>query len=348
MAPKYAKYFNSDPDWEKFAAANGYTLTPDPYPVPPLDVLGDREAQAINEGEWETSHPLREVGYEARTETVTVRDGEQVEIKICRPHRVDNPDGRAKEGPLRPLPLLFVTHGGGWVQGTHVTEEAWLLWPLFEHFDFVIVSVDYRLAPEHKYPTFLNDCWDVFEQLVLSPEMRQRLGFDDQKIILAGSSAGGGIAASLSQQAHAAGIPIYGVILNVPITCDPRHFPRDGRYEYTSYDQCFGTLLGSGEIKQIWATVVPDDNDGKDPRISPLLGDVAGLPPHLIFVAGQDPLRDEGIAYSEKLRNNGVPVRVHIYPGVPHTFAEFWDLQMTQRFWNDLRTGVQAMLSSSF
>jgi acetyl esterase len=333
MSLKYAHYFDSDPDWLRFASEHGYPIKEPPYAPVTLDIEADREAQKISEGEWETCHPLRDVGYSPRIERVQVRDGEKVEVKICRSTRVDSEQR---------LPLLFVTHGGGWVQGTHITEEAWLLWPLFQRFEFVTVSVDYRLAPENKFPTYFNDCWDV---LINTVARADELNFDKQKVILAGSSAGGGIAASLSQRARVENMPVRGVVLNVPVLCDYRHFPKDD-YEYTSYDQCMGTLLESSEMKQMWDVVIPDEHAGKDPKISPFLGDVKGLPPHAVFVAGQDPLRDEAIAYAEKLKSNGVLTTMHIYPGVPHSFAEFWDLKATQKFWGDLRASVRTLLRS--
>ena len=330
---KNAHYFNSDPDWARFSSERGYTLKQPPYGPVTIDIQGDREAQRITEGEWEISHPLRDVGYSSRIERVQVGDGASVEIKISRSMRID---ARAK------LPLLFVTHGGGWVQGTHITDEAWLVWPLFQGFDLVVVSVDYRLAPENKCPTYMNDCWDVFQNVMGRAD---ELRFEAEKVVLTGSSAGAGIAASLSQLARDKfkKTPVRGVLLNVPVLCDYRHFPKDD-YEHESYEQCMGTLLGGGEMRCIWDIVVPDDDAGKDPLISPLLGDLAGLPPHAVFVAGQDPLRDEGIAYAEKLNKSSVSTILHVYQGVPHTFAEFWDLNATQRFWGDLRASLSDML----
>lgn len=331
MSLRHAKHFEADPDWAVFASKNGYAPRTEPYEIAPLnDIAGGRRAQATQEAEWATLHPLRDVGYSSRLERLPVRDGETVSIKICRSMRVPKSEK---------LPLLFITHGGGWIQGTHVTEEAWLLWPLMQRFDLLTVSVEYRLAPEHKYPTFINDSWDALKQLLGRAE---ELAFDSEKVILAGSSAGGCIAASLAQQARAAAIPIKGVVLNVPITCDPRHFPST-EYESTSYEQCFGTLLGGGEMRQIWELLVPE-GEGKGSLISPLLGDLTGLPPHAVFVAGQDPLRDEGLGYAEKLHSSGVKTVQHIYPGVPHTFGEFWELQMTQRFWGELRAAVRLLL----
>jgi acetyl esterase len=333
MSLQNTQYFGADADWARFSSERGLALKEPPYPPVTLDIYADRDAQKISEGEWETSHPLLNVGYSSRTERVSVRDGTRIEIKISRSLRVD---------PGEKLPLLFVTHGGGWVQGTHITEEAWLLWPLFQGFDLVVVSVDYRLAPEHKSPIYLNDCWDVLRDV---SGRADELKFDTSKVILAGSSAGAGISASLAQLARAEKLPVKGVLLNVPVLCDYRHFPKD-EYEYTSYEQCIGTVLGGREMKAIWQLVIRDEQAGKDPLVSPMLGDVANLPPHGVFVAGQDPLRDEGIAYAKKLESGGVKTSLKVYPGVPHTFAEIWDLQATHRFWGDVRLWLRQVLEA--
>ena len=111
-------------------------------------------------------------------------------------------------------------------------------------------------------------------------------------LFLARSSAGGCLAAVLSQRARDTKMKVEGVIMNVPITCHYNHFPK-GEYECTSYEQGFGALLNSGEMKQIWDLACPDASRGREIIASPLLGDVKGLPKHLVFVTGQDPLRDE-------------------------------------------------------
>ena len=327
---KYAQYFKSDPDWERFSKTReGLELKTDAALAAAFDLDHDRKAQKLDEADWASKHPLTDVGYSAQFEKITVRDGFEVPIKVYHPISKEN----------ERLPLLFVTHGGGWVQGSCITEEAWLLWALFPLRKFVIVSVEYRLAPEHKYPTYVDDSWDALEHVI---GRSGHFGFDIERIFLAGSSAGGSLAAVLSQKARKKNLNISGVILNVPVTCHPEFFPK-AEHEYTSYDQCFGTLLGSGEMRQVWKMVMKLE-DGADWEASPLLGDLAKLPPHLIFIAGQDPLRDEAFAYSEKLKASGVSVTTHVYPGVPHTFAEFWELESTKKFHKDLVDGVTAML----
>jgi acetyl esterase/lipase len=157
-----------------------------------------------------------------------------------------------------------------WVQGTYITEEVWLLYPIFINFEFVIVSVDYRLAPEYTYPTYVDDCWNALQWTVKKVD---ELGADPGRIFLGGSSAGGCLAAVMAQKAREAQIQIKGVVLNVPVICHPRWFPKD-EYEYTSYVQCAGTMLNGEEMEQVWDTACPDSERGKEADASPLLGDV--------------------------------------------------------------------------
>ncbi|KAI1623407.1 Alpha/beta hydrolase fold-3, partial [Exophiala viscosa] len=194
----------------------------------------------------------------------------------------------------------------------------------------------------------MNDSWDVLEQLLSDPEAlvasfgpQANISIDTQKVILSGSSAGAGTAAYLSQTCRDKNISIFGLALNVPLLCDYRHLPPDCT---TSYEQCTDSLLSSGEMRAVWDLIIPSPTVGADPKASPLFGAVARLPKHLIFVAGQDPLRDEGLAYARKLQSAGVNVKLHVYPGVPHNFAEFWELDATQKFWNDIRTGLKEWL----
>jgi acetyl esterase len=336
-----ARYFESSADWERFTQtrpALQFKTNP-PFADPPIDVPAGRASQIIEEAKWASDHPLESFGYTAQLHTVSAQDGHEIGIKVYHPLK--------KTGvPSEPLPLLFVTHGGGWVKGTYATEEAWLLYPLLQNFSFIVVSVDYRRAPEYTYPFYIEDSWDALQEVVR--KRSAEFGIQRDRIFLAGSSAGALIAAVLAQKARdakeTARLVVEGVILNVPITCHPGHFPAD-KYEFTSYDQCGGALLSSGVMRQIWDISVPNSADWTSPRASPLLGDVSGLPAHLIFVAGQDPLRDEGIAYAQKLKGAAVDVEVHVYQGVPHVFAEFWELETTERFVRDLIDGVRRLLA---
>jgi acetyl esterase len=303
---KYSRYFASSPDWERYSndpSRPELALKPEPSKPDPIDIAADRAAQTVEEGKWAAEHPPESNGYITREERVTTRDGVQIGVKIYCPKK--------HATTAEKLPLLFVTHGGGWVQGTYVTEEVWLLYPILTGLEVVIVNVDYRLAPEYTYPTYVEDCWDALQWTVGRLE---ELGADPANVILAGSSSGACLAAVMAQKARDVEMRVKGVLLNVPVMCHPRWFPRE-EYEYTSYMQCAGTMLNGQEMHQIWDMGCPDAERGKEVQASPLLGSVERLPPHLVFVAGQDPLRDDGMAYVEKLEKAGVKVKWHIYQG---------------------------------
>jgi acetyl esterase len=311
---KYGKYFASSADWERYSSDPSrpeLALRSEPSKPAVTDVEADRAVQAVEEGRWAAQHPPESYGYTAREEMVTLRDGAQIGVKIYHPASHAAAAATATGKKKKKLPLLFVTHGGGWVQGTYVTEEVWLLYPIVTNFEVVIVNVDYRLAPEHTYPTYVADCWDALQWTVGRVE---ELGADPERVILTGSSAGGCLAAVMAQKARDVGMQVKGVVLNVPVMCHPRWFPKD-EYEYTSYAQCAGTMLSGEEMSQIWDMACPDSERGKEVEASPLLGRVDGLPPHLVFVAGQDPLRDDAVAYVEKMEKARVKVKWHIYQG---------------------------------
>lgn len=351
-------YFTSDPDWEAFAVKNDIPLPPKTplqsaqgsVNFKDLDFNAIRAYETTSGNEWAKNHPLNALGYDAKSITIRARDGADINVKVSFPLRTrSQTEGKGKLS----LPVFFVTHGGGWIQGSHTSEELWLLYPLYEFFDIVFVSVEYRLAPEKAFPIWIEDSKDVLNHLLDFPESLlgsdSNVTLDLDRLILAGSSSGAGISAVLSQVCRDKGIPLYGVILNVPMLCDPRHFPVDdqafSRNGPSSYSQCMDIFMGSRGLLAVWDLIHPTPGSGSDVRASPLLGDLRNLPRHVIFVSGQDPLRDEGIAYARKLQKESVPVSLYIYKGVPHNFGHYWELQATKKFWMDLRTTVGNWLS---
>ena len=337
-------FFTSDPDWEAYATRNGGPLPsntiglPSSEPIEPLnfDISQARANQADDDIKWADAHPLDSVGYIATLTTIKVRDGAEISVRISHPT-----SSRLQQGNITAhLPVLFVTHGGGWIQGSHLSEEAWLLWHLYEHFELAVVSVEYRLAPEHIFPVWIEDSWDVLETLFSSNSafLNLSIQFDLNQVFLAGSSSGAGISAVLSQMCRDKGLPISGVILNVPVVCDYRHFPAEYVSEgrISSYRQAVETY-SSGAMVMVWNNTQPSEASGSDPLASPLLGDLSSLPRHMIFVAGQDALRDEGIAYATKLKEAGVQVKLKVFSGVPHHFAQIPELTATTRFQESFR-----------
>ncbi|KAJ5806668.1 uncharacterized protein N7503_004270 [Penicillium pulvis] len=346
-------YFTSDPDWEAFATKNDIPL-PSTTPGPPsgpidftqFDFASMRAEEATSNAKWAENHPIEGVGYTAKSATVRARDGADIDVKVSFP-LLDRLQPIRQDGIS--LPVLFVTHGGGWIQGNHNLEELWFLYPLYTRFDFVIVSVEYRLAPENRFPTWIEDSEDVLEALLDSPEgfvgSNANIKVNLNQLILAGSSSGAGISAVLSQICRDKGIPINGVILNVPMLCDPRNFPVSeygpSEESLRSYTQCMDIFMGSNGLLGIWNLIHPDPASSLNIKASPLLGSLKGLPRHLIFVAGQDPLRDEGIAYVRKLEEGNVSVTLHVYKGVPHNFGHYWELKATKMFWEDMKATLQ-------
>ena len=351
-------WFELDADWAAHAVDNGLHL-PDKGDVckieaimpAVLDVTKGREDQLISQRVWTNKHPLSSIGYEFLEFTVRGPNGNEIPVKASWP-RQDQKRNQAGQGQDSPLPVLFVTHGGGFIQGTHVSEEQWLLWPLYDRQELIIVSIEYRLAPEHRFPAWIDDSWYVLTQMFAHPSSfisSEDILLDVDSVILAGSSTGACISAVLSQRCRDAGIVHKGVILNVPVLCDYRHFPYSdfrnlNKNHILSYEQCTKTVLPSSVMKAVWDLAVPSTSLGSDPHVSPLLGRLESLPAHVIFVAGHDPVRDEGIFYANKLRKADVPIDLRVYPGVPHTFAEIHELMSTKKFWKEMNECVEKLL----
>ncbi|KAF5008850.1 hypothetical protein FDECE_4874 [Fusarium decemcellulare] len=234
------------------------------------------------------------------------RDGHKVELKIY------------KAGDVQPDAVLMVRmHGGGWMVGGHEVDGIENVYAAAES-NIVVASIDYRMAPEYPFPTPLHDCYDG---LIWCKNNATTLGIDPEKIIVAGGSAGGNLAACLVLEARNEGVTgIMAQVLSFPIICHPKFFPVD-KYEFGSYMQnANASVLNAVCMELALDTYIPDAKP--DPRHSPLLASShKDLPPTLIQCGGCDPLRDEAFAYAEALKNAGVVVEVHGYKGLPHWFA---------------------------
>ncbi len=177
-----------------------------------------------------------------------------------------------------------------------------------------MVSVDYRLAPEHRYPAAVDDC---FAALRAVADNATALGVDPERIAVAGDSAGGNLAAVVSLLARDAGGPaLRAQVLIYPVT--------DFAFDTPSYrENGEGYLLTGASMRWFWRHYLGDEEErGAEPRASPLRErDLAGLPPATVITAEFDPLRDEGEAYAGRLRAAGVPTRCIRYPGAIHDFV---------------------------
>lgn len=210
------------------------------------------------------------------------------------------------------LPLLLYTHGGGFTIGSIATHDI-LCRELARLGRCMVVSLDYRLAPEHRFPTASNDAWDALQWLAANAE---RLGADPQRLAVGGDSAGGTLAAVNAILARDAGLPLALQLLIYPgctahqDTDSHRRFGHGLVLEGEAIDWFFGNYVSSPAEREDW-------------RFAPLLApDVDGVAPAWVGLAECDPLVDEGVQYADKLRAAGVPVDLEIYRGVTHEFIK--------------------------
>jgi acetyl esterase len=219
------------------------------------------------------------------------------------PVRVYAPDGG-------PHPILVWYHGGGFVIGDLDTTDG-VVRKLANKANAVVVSVDYRLAPEAPAPAAVDDSWAVLEWVAANGA---ELGGDPSRIAVGGDSAGGNISAVVAIRAKDAGIPLRHQLLVYPVTDLTASFPSiDENGE--------GYLLTKDSM--IWFTdhYLSGGVDPKDPQVSPyFVDDLSGVAPAHVLTAEFDPLRDEGEAYAERLKDAGVPVEAKRYDGMIHGF----------------------------
>jgi acetyl esterase len=253
--------------------------------------------------------------YEARIGLMA----QPAEIAAVRERTIDGPGG-----PLRlrfyspqgagPFPLLVFFHGSGFVLCSLDTHDG-MCRNLCAGAGCVVASVDYRLAPEHKFPAGVEDCLHATRWAAAHAA---EFGADPARIAVAGDSAGGNMAAVTALRVRdEGGPPLSGQLLLYPVT--DYHTPGTPSYE----ENAEGYGLTRDTMKWFWAHYLSDPAEGGHPHASPLRADLSGLPPALVITAEYDPLRDEGERYADGLRGAGVPAALTRYDGVNHGFM-FW------------------------
>ncbi|HEY8527026.1 MAG TPA: alpha/beta hydrolase [Acidimicrobiales bacterium] len=239
-----------------------------------------------------------------------------VPVRVYTP-RDDGSNGSAPSG-VRPVLVYF--HGGGWTIGSVETHDNTCR-SLANGSGAVVVSVEYRLAPEHPCPAALEDCEAAVRWVAANAG---ELGADAGRLAVGGDSAGGNLAALIAQRLRDGGPPIRFQLLVYPVTDLTLSHPSiDENAEGYFLEKA--TMLWFGRH---YLTGSPID-DPADPLVSPLhapLEALAGLPPALVVTAEYDPLRDEGEAYAAKLREAGVEATATRYDGVIHGFFQLPDV----------------------
>jgi acetyl esterase len=210
-----------------------------------------------------------------------------------------------------PLPTLIYFHGGGFVAGGLESHDG--LCRLFTaEGGFKLIAVDYRLAPEHTYPAAVDDAWAATQWI---EENAAQIGVDAGRIAVGGDSAGGMLAAIVTQLAREkGGLKIAYQLLMFPNT-------QMGGETASLTEFAVGYFLERRAIEYFASLYLPPDADKNASNISPLRAkSFAGLPPAYVMLGGYDPLHDEGLAYAEKLRAAGMKVTIADYADMVHCF----------------------------
>jgi acetyl esterase len=221
--------------------------------------------------------------------------------------------------PLAARGTILWLHGGGWLLDGLESQDA-MCRMLARSSGSNVVGVDYRVAPEHRFPTPLDDCFDALLWVA------DRLDEADRPLVVGGDSAGGNMAAVCALRARdRGGPPLAAQVLVYPVTDHDFTTP-----SYREHGANELLLLDERSMRWFWDNYVPDVGARDNPDASPLLArDLGGLPPAIVVVAEYDPLRDETLAYAERLGAAGVEVSVHRYDDMPHVFFSFVNIFKT-------------------
>jgi acetyl esterase len=276
--------------------------------------LGFPAPRTITPTEWRAQAPVRAKHFGIAPQPIA-----RVENRT-----VPGPDG---DVPIRvfvpeaagPLPILVHYHGGGWVIGSVDGSEN-LCRAMANLTPCIVVSVEYRLAPETRFPGGLEDCYAATRWVA---EHGAELGGDPTRLAVGGESAGGNLAAAVALLARERGGPnISFQLLVYPVS--------DANFETSSYvEMAEGYGLTLDGMQYFWELYLEDEEDRANPLAAVLQADLAGLPPALVITAEYDPLRDEGDALAEKLKAAGVPVERVSYPGQIHGFFNVGTMMQT-------------------
>lgn len=252
----------------------------------------------------EALRPFRQPVSRVDDQTVVGAEG-AVPIRIYRP---------VERGPR---PLVLLVHGGGWVVGSIETHDV-MARDLCVALGAIVISVEYRRAPEHPFPAAIDDAWAALQW---SAAHAGELGADERRLIVAGDSAGGNLAAALAVRARDQSGPALAAQLLIHPVLDlvaPFHPVASALYP-SRHTKAEGFGATSFQLERYGRMYLPDASQAADPLASPMLAaDRPGLAAAVIVIAEYDPLHDDGAAYAAKLKAAGVPVVLRRYEGAIH------------------------------
>jgi len=246
-----------------------------------------------------TARPVTDIAEPMATRDVTLRvaDG----VVMLRAYLPDLPG---------PLPIIVHLHGGGWVTGS-VARDDGRCRAMARLAGAAVVSVGYRLSPEHPFPSPIDDAVAAWEWAM---EHAPGLGADPDRTAISGASAGGLLAVAAQLVLRARGQPLPGFQLLTYPALDPD-------LASASYNRfADGPFMTRARMAWYWSQFLGAEENRDDMRSAPLKADLGGLSPAFVQVAECDVLRDDGVAYAERLRGFGVAAQVREYPGMIHGF----------------------------
>ncbi|MFB6171387.1 MAG: alpha/beta hydrolase [Haloarculaceae archaeon] len=249
---------------------------------------------------------------------------EPTEVGDVQDFAIEGPDGAI---PVRayvpdgegPFPVLVYYHGGGWVIGNLDTHDN-VCTGLCARAEVVVLSVDYRLAPEHPFPAQLEDAYAAAEW---ATEFAGDIAGDPDRVAVGGDSAGGNLTAAVTLMANDRGGPdLAHQVLIYPAVASP------AVHEFDSYEEnAEGYFLERPSMEWFYGKWVQSEAHARNEYLAPLLArDLSGLPPATVVTAGFDPLRDEGAEYAERLTEAGVDVHHEHYEEMIHGFVQMMEM----------------------
>ncbi|ODH32318.1 hypothetical protein ACO22_03388 [Paracoccidioides brasiliensis] len=346
----FSQYTGPSKEWIALAAT---------LPAEPEGLSTAQLKHAINKGRDEVAaKAMVEEGLKPkvaiRNHAILTRDGSSIEARSFRPSSIP---------ASQPLPVYIHLHGGGFLWGTPDSEDAncsRTVVSLAESgLPVVVVNVNYRHTPEHKYPTAWNDAEDAFHWI---HEHLNEIGGEADKVVMGGISAGAWLTGSLvlaqtsgADKRLASRPRLRGQVLMIPcfVHSDFHELQVKQLREpsVSSYVQgADAPILPLTRLNFFTGLLGVEDAKVGDRRLSPGLAmaeEVKGMPPSTFGIAGYDPLRDEGLFYGKFLAENGVPTKVNVFRGLPHGFRRFSQDQLPAgKRWDEvICEGIQFALS---
>ncbi|MEU8780943.1 alpha/beta hydrolase [Streptomyces sp. NPDC048637] len=305
----------------------------DPYE----DIEGTRERF----DEMLAAFPADRTGVGSERFDIPRGDGSALTVEVYRPESGagtgpgQDPRGAAPEGTGGALPAVLHFHGGGYAFGRSLPGQDRAAIALCRELPAVVITVEYRLAPEHRYPAGVEDSYRALEWVA---ERAAGLGIDPARIALTGKSAGGGLSAAVALMARDRGGPaIVHQSLCIPdlddrVGADETTADSAGAMEADAEGAVEADAEGAVEarvttgrsVQRTWRHYLPEGTAGVDAYAAAARAtDLSGLPPAYVLVCDLDPMRDAGLAYARRLMDAGVPVTVRNVPGAWHGFELF-------------------------